>query len=36
MAKICPVTGDYVLYLDCMECEEKECEAESVEENKGE
>lgn len=26
MAKICPFTGSYVLYLDCLECEEKECE----------
>lgn len=25
MAKICPVTKKYVLYLDCLECEEKEC-----------
>ena len=25
MAKTCPVTGDIVLYLDCLECEDKEC-----------
>ncbi len=25
MAKICPVTGSSVLYLDCLECEEKLC-----------
>lgn len=25
MAKICPITGDPVLYLDCLECEEKLC-----------
>ena len=23
--KICPVTNDKVLYLACMECEEKKC-----------
>lgn len=28
MAKKCPRTGDYVLYLDCKECENRaECEA---------
>lgn len=26
MAKICPVTNDKVLYLDCVECEDRECE----------
>lgn len=25
MAKICPITNDKVLYLDCLECEEKIC-----------
>ena len=25
MAKICPVTCSSVLYLDCLECEEKLC-----------
>ena len=25
MAKRCPLTGDVVLYLECVECEEKEC-----------
>lgn len=25
MAKICPETNDYVLYLDCQECETKSC-----------
>ena len=25
MAKYCLVKQGYVLYLDCMECEEKEC-----------
>jgi hypothetical protein len=25
MAKICPLSKRYVLYLDCMECDEKEC-----------
>lgn len=26
MAKICPETNSYVLYLDCLECEDKVCE----------
>lgn len=26
MSKICPITGSPVLYLDCLECEEKLCE----------
>lgn len=25
MAKICPITKKYALYLDCLECEEKQC-----------
>ena len=25
MAKYCPVTNDKVLYLECLECEEKIC-----------
>lgn len=25
MARICPVTGDKVLYLSCLECENKIC-----------
>lgn len=25
MAKFCPITNDMVLYLDCLECETKEC-----------
>ena len=25
MAMICPETNDYVLYLDCQECETKSC-----------
>ena len=28
MAKYCPVTNSRKTYLDCMECEEKECEKE--------
>lgn len=28
MAKICPITNSPVLYLDCLECENKECESE--------
>ena len=23
MAKICPQTGEYVLYVDCLECEDR-------------
>lgn len=26
MAKYCPVKNGAVLYLECMECEERECE----------
>ena len=25
MAKICPITNDKVLYLDCLECDDKVC-----------
>lgn len=25
MAKICPVTNDKVLYLECLECDDKVC-----------
>lgn len=25
MAKKCPITNRYVLYLDCLECEDKSC-----------
>lgn len=25
MSKICPITKEKVLYLDCLECEEKIC-----------
>lgn len=25
MAKMCPVTGEYVLYMTCLECDDKEC-----------
>ena len=25
MAKFCPVTNDKVLYLECLECEDKIC-----------
>lgn len=25
MAKFCPETNSYVLYLDCLECETKSC-----------
>lgn len=25
MSKICPISKEKVLYLDCLECEEKKC-----------
>ena len=25
MAKLCPITGERVLYLDCLECDCKPC-----------
>lgn len=25
MAKLCPETNSYVLYLDCLECDTKTC-----------
>lgn len=25
MSKICPLTNEKVLYLDCLDCETKEC-----------
>lgn len=25
MAKFCPITNDLALYLDCLECETREC-----------
>ncbi len=34
MSKICPMTNDVVLYLDCLECEEKVCKKENFNENK--
>lgn len=30
MAKFCPVQNRKVLYLECLECEEKECRKEKV------
>ena len=34
MAKLCPVTGSYVLYLDCLECDSKEkCRKDGNKEN---
>ncbi|MSS36564.1 hypothetical protein [Clostridium porci] len=32
MARKCPITGSPVLYLDCLECEEKLCKTETKEE----
>lgn len=31
MSKICPVTKDVVLYLDCLECDDKVCKNNSNE-----
>lgn len=28
MAKVCPITNAYVLYLDCLECDDKVCRKE--------
>ena len=28
MATLCPITGTRVVYLDCLECEEKICKTE--------
>ena len=25
MAKLCPITNHYVVYLTCLECEDKPC-----------
>ena len=30
MAKICPMTNDKVLYLDCLECEDKICKQRKI------
>lgn len=30
MAKFCPVQNRKVLYLECLECEEKECRKKKV------
>ena len=30
MAKLCPITNKKVIYLTCLECEEKLCEQETV------
>ena len=34
MAKLCPITSSSVLYLDCLECEEKVCKKINLEEEK--
>ena len=26
MSRICPITNDIVLYLECLECDEKKCQ----------
>lgn len=35
MAKICPVNGDKVLYLDCLECDDKICKNHKGGNNRG-
>ena len=30
MSRFCPVIGRRVVYLECLECEEKECEKEDT------
>ena len=30
MAKFCPVQNRKVLYLECLECEQKECRKEKI------
>lgn len=32
MAKFCPVRNERVVYLDCLECEGKECQKEQIKE----
>ena len=34
MAILCPITNEKVLYLDCLECDEKICKKDYVKENK--
>ena len=36
MAKICPISNEKVLYLDCLECDEKICKRDYVKKNKDE
>ena len=31
MSKICPITDSKILYLDCIECEEKICKKAIIE-----
>lgn len=34
MAKICPISNEKVLYLECLECEEKICKKNYTKKNK--
>ena len=36
MAKLCPETNSYVLYLDCLECDTKTCMKEKEKDEKEE
>lgn len=33
MAKMCPITNEVVLYLDCIECEDKICKLNHINNN---
>lgn len=33
MAKFCPIRQEYVVYLDCLECEEKICRQTDTQKN---
>lgn len=35
MAKICPVIKEKVLYVDCLECKEKECKKAEIKKEEG-
>ncbi len=36
MSKFCPIRKEKVIYLECLECEDRECEHPSDEEDKEE
>lgn len=35
MAKICPESGERVIYLTCLECESQACRTDTKEKNNG-